>query len=388
MAPVITPLKATNPGHFEDKFEVIPAGFDRQPRLTKHPERALANDDCDPCDPSAPRMWTTLEFLYWATQGTSVPPIVTTGSPLAAPGVAAQGANAIPVFGGGRDLTQFRTGFRTEVGYWFNPEDRWGISGRFYFLGSLADRSQEVGTGLNVLNLPQSVVTPVGIVSVPLYVSYPGLTVGRVNAVAGTNFIGGDVNLRRGRGTDRPLNVDLLGGYRFLHLGDNVDVVSDFTAPLAFGSRVMTEDSVRTRNYFNGPQVGFAAGCQHGPFTFELQSTVALGVTTSELDVSRTRAVTGLAALAQLAGVPLPPGIPGNVPLAVSNSTSSNYFGVVPEVGIKLGWQPSDHVRLTFGYNFIYWSKVQRAENLYLPGSSGTTDFWAQGISAGVEFRY
>ena len=239
-----------------------------------------------------------------------------------------------------------------------------------------------------MLNLPQSVVTPAGLVSTPLYVSYPGVAFGHVNAVAGTNFIGGDVNLRHGLGANRPMKLDLLAGYRFLHLGDNVESLADITSPLALGSRVVTNDSVRTRNYFNGAQAGFAASCNHGSFSFELQSTVALGVTTSQLDVSRTRAVTGLPALAALAGVPLPPGALGNVPLATATGNRTNYFGVVPEVGLKFGWQPCDHVRLTFGYNFIYWSEVRRAENLYFPGSSGTTDLWVQGISTGVEFRY
>lgn len=394
MAPVITPLKATEPGHFEDKFEVIPAGYNKHPYLTKHPERVIPGDPCrpcspcDPCAPPAPRLWSSFELLYWATQGTTVPPIVATGSPLAAPGAAAVGPNTVPVFGGGRDLTQMRTGFRTEVGYWFDPADRWGVSGRFYFLGSLADRSNEVGTGFNVLNLPQGVVTPGGILSTPLYVSYPGLTAGHVNAVAGTNFIGGDVNLRHGLGAARPVQFDLLGGYRFMHLGDNVDTLADFTAPLVPGSRVVSEDSVRTRNYFNGPQAGFALAYQRGQFSFGLQSTVALGVTTSDLDVSRTRLVTNLPGLAGLAGVALPPGTPANVPLIAASSSRSNYFGVVPEVGMKFGWQPWDHVRLTVGYTFIYWSQVQRAQPLYLPGASGTTDFWAQGISGGVDFRY
>jgi hypothetical protein len=394
MAPVITPLRATEPGHFENKFEVIPAGHNKHPYLTKHPERVIDGDPChpggpcDPCAEAAPQFWTSFELLYWATQGTTVPPIVATGSPLAAPGAAAVGANAVPVFGGGRGLTQMRTGFRTEVGYWLDPEATWGVSGRFYFLGSLADRSSEVGTGFNVLNMPQGVVTPAGILSTPLYVSYPGLTIGNVTAVAGTNFIGGDVNLRHTLCLDCPFQMNLFGGYRFMHLGDNVDVVSSFTSPLVPGSGVVTEDSVRTRNYFNGPQAGFALGSRRGPFSVELQSSVALGVTTSDLDVSRTRLINNAPGLAALAGVALPPGVPATLPLAVSNSSRSNYFGVVPEVGVKVGWHPCDQVRLSVGYNFIYWSQVQRAQPLYLPGASGTTDFWAQGVSWGVDFRY
>ncbi len=385
-APVITPLAATNPGHFGDKFEVYPVGWDGRPTLTKHPERHLMDDGCNPCEvPTPSRCWTSFDLLYWATQGTSLPPIVTTGTTALPPGLAANGINAIPAQGGGNDLTQFRTGFRTEAGYWFDPEDRWGISARFYFLGALSNRYIGGGNGRNVINVPQSVVTPTGLVSLPLYVGYPGLTIGQVNSVAGTNFIGGDASIRHGVGQGGRFDWNLLAGYRFLHLGDNVDTTFNVLSPLLPGAQLVGSDSVRTRNYFNGGQVGFSTSCRHAMFTFELQSTIAFGATTSVLDVDRLRAAS---TPTSVAGFPIPGQLQANAALALGRSNTENYFAVVPEVGMKFGWQPTEHIRFTAGYDFVYWSRVRRAEPLYLPGSSGSTDFWAQGISSGFELRY
>lgn len=78
-------------------------------------------------------------------------------------------------------------------------------------------------------------------------------------------------------------------------------------------------------------------------------------------------------------------------------------FAVVPEIGVKLGYQLTDHVALTFGYSFVDLSNVLRPGDQidrsinFVPPATGTThpafafhgsDYWAQGINFGVAFRY
>lgn len=108
-----------------------------------------------------------------------------------------------------------------------------------------------------------------------------------------------------------------------------------------------------------------------------MQTTLAMGVTASEFDQSRTRSVfTG--------------GIGAPVVQIASHDTT-DYFAVVPQVGFKLGWQPTQHFRITAGYDFIYWSRVRRAQEMYALSPTlldGKTDFWAQGLSIGAELRY
>jgi hypothetical protein len=80
---------------------------------------------------------------------------------------------------------------------------------------------------------------------------------------------------------------------------------------------------------------------------------------------------------------------------------------VVPEVGVTLGYQFNDHIRAFAGYNFLYWNNVARAgnqvdtsvnTNLLAPPLGGGpsrpafsfngSEFWAQGVTFGIEFRY
>jgi hypothetical protein len=386
VTPVITPLAATNPGHLSDKFEVIPAGWDQKAHLTKHPEKYVDDDSCE----CGPRNWANFEFLYWATQGVSPSPVVTTGPSFAAPGIAgALGqVTTIPLFGAHNTLNQFRPGFRTEVGHWFASNPTWGASARFYFLGAVSEQFLGGSNGTNVLSYNQAIPTPLGPVPFPLYVAYPGLTVGSTSASVHSNFLGGDVNLRHRLTTRCAIDLDVIGGYRVTHLGDNLVASFDIQSaavPAPVGPHAVGEDRVSTQNQFHGGQVGFAATGRHGPFTFGLQSTVALGVTVSDLDDTRIRAFSpGLTGAPGVGLVPV-------IPVVLSGGGQQNEFAVVPEVGITLGWQASERLRLTAGYNCIYWSHVRRAQAVYdlTPApAAGTTDFWAQGINGGFELRY
>ena len=94
-----------------------------------------------------------------------------------------------------------------------------------------------------------------------------------------------------------------------------------------------------------------------------------------------------------------------------SGDYTRNVFAVVPEVGVNVGYQVTDHLRAFAGYTFLYWSSVVRPGDQIDLGLSGTqiptdsrynptagparpavllrdTSFWAQGINVGIEFRY
>jgi hypothetical protein len=104
--------------------------------------------------------------------------------------------------------------------------------------------------------------------------------------------------------------------------------------------------------------------------------------------------------------------------LALPNANIGQYsrdvFSVVPEIGVTLGYQVTSRWRATLGYNFLYWSNLIRPGDQidttidvtrvprFLPPNSNvqpvfpprptvlfaSTDFWAQGISFGAEYRW
>jgi hypothetical protein len=93
-------------------------------------------------------------------------------------------------------------------------------------------------------------------------------------------------------------------------------------------------------------------------------------------------------------------------------SASRDQIAIAPEVGVKLSYQLTRGLRLFAGYDFLYLSSVIRpaelidrginlsqtvqsaiAGNASAPGSRPAvnlvgSDFWAQGINLGLEFRY
>ncbi|HEX4608715.1 MAG TPA: BBP7 family outer membrane beta-barrel protein, partial [Urbifossiella sp.] len=84
----------------------------------------------------------------------------------------------------------------------------------------------------------------------------------------------------------------------------------------------------------------------------------------------------------------------GLIPIPLQVTTASDRttpFAVVPEFAMKFGWQVVDHINLTAGYSFMYWSRVRRAQDQYdlsPTPTDRTTDFWAQGVTLGLELRF
>ncbi|HET6573129.1 MAG TPA: BBP7 family outer membrane beta-barrel protein, partial [Fimbriiglobus sp.] len=240
------------------------------------------------------RYWASADFLYGATQGVGIPPLVT----LAAPGspfptAGALGTPSPILFGGRRDLNSTRPGLQARVGYWFDDERTSGVVAGLIFLGGLSERFiGSSGTGGVVLARPTVVAGGTSVGS-----PVAGLSPGGITASVDSRVIGGDVNYRRALRCGDCCRVDLLLVYRYLHLGDSVDVWTA-TTPLnptpALGPvQVLLHDSVRTRNHFHGPQVGFVTGCRLAPgLTLEATTTLAMGVTVAEANAVGTTQVT------------------------------------------------------------------------------------------------
>jgi hypothetical protein len=83
----------------------------------------------------------------------------------------------------------------------------------------------------------------------------------------------------------------------------------------------------------------------------------------------------------------------------------------VPEVGLNVGYQVTSCVRVYAGYTFLFWNnaarpgeQIDRIVNVsQVPSAVGPgglvgtprpavlfkdTEFWAQGVNFGLEFRY
>ena len=148
--------------------------------------------------------------------------------------------------------------------------------------------------------------------------------------------------------------------------------------------------------------IGGVAEYASGPLAMHARATVALAGREEVIGINGNTRILGPA------GQTLASGARG---LLAEPSNSGRHdgggFSVVPEVCVGVGYRFNDHLTATVGYTFLYWSQVARPgdqidrglniQPLNFPGQIGPprpafalheTDFWAQGIDVGLEFRY
>jgi hypothetical protein len=159
-----------------------------------------------------------------------------------------------------------------------------------------------------------------------------------------------------------------------------------------------------TSSSFYGGQVGVEGRWQRDRLTLDGRAKLALGVTNHQLSVEGFQVVHTVPDNATT-------GYVGGL-LALRNNIGDrerDVFSVVPEVSVTVGYYVTDRLRATLGYNFLYWSHVVRPGDQIDPVLNvnqipnfakfpdnpdrprplfQSTDFWAHGITAGLEYRY
>jgi hypothetical protein len=352
-------------------------------------------------------VWANFEWLYWAASGQPLPPLAATAPPGTPQAVAGTFANPTThvLFGGQRANNDFRNGFRLSGGVWLNCDQTCGLEGEFFFLGRSRDRFAAGSDGSQVIGRPFFNAL-LGRPDVEL-VSFPGVVAGTLTVDSRSTAIGGGVNAVHNLCCDPCGRVDLLWGYRYFNLTDDVTVREDLTSlggpgRVPAGFHFQIADHFRTENNFHGGVIGLAAERRFSVLFVGLRASVALGVDQQFTDIGGRTVIT-------------PPGgppqtLPGGLLALPSNvgHYDRTVFAVLPQVGLRGGMQLTDYVRVYAGYDFVYLSNVLRAgdqidlrvnPNLLPPaqGAGGPalpayaprhTDFWLQGVSLGLQVRF
>jgi hypothetical protein len=347
---------------------------------------------------------------------------VTTGpaDPTQVPPPGALGAAGTAGLFGGNSLDHDPfSGGRFTAGYWLNCPQTVGVEASYFFLGQRSSDFRAVSSGA-----PGSAVIarPFFDVSSGLpnseLIAFPGLAGGTVQVHSTTRLQGAEANLLYNLccscdsccdccGPARGYRLDLLGGFRYLDLREGLGVVENTQvlpgAPVFSGDALNAFDQFDTRNQFYGGQLGVRAEVRQNHLFANVTGQVALGDTHQTVDINGATTITPPGGLAAIR-----PGgllaLPGN-----SGHFSRDDFSVVPEVGVNVGYQFTNNLRVFVGYNFLYWSNVVRPGDVIdlrmnstlvptsLAPPSGpaaspfafrSSDFWAQGISFGAELRF
>jgi hypothetical protein len=252
------------------------------------------------------------------------------------------------------------TGGRFGGVYWFGCQQRWGFDGNLWFLGPQG-KEVTLNSGANgflarpFFNLNQGVPFSEIIAS-------PGLAIGAVSARTESYMWGAEANMRRFLCGTPCSRLDLLFGFRYVGLNEELQITEQFArvpgSPTSVGAPNVVAGSVtdkfRTENHFFGAQVGLAGEVRRGRWFTEGRASIAFG------DVFQSVEINGAQQL-QLAGGQ---GNFGGGLLALPGANIGRFtqerFAVVPEVGFKVGLHVTERLRLAVGYNFLYLSSVLR----------------------------
>ena len=362
-----------------------------------------------PAEPNAPcgRFYVSGEYLLWWTKKDHTPPLVTTSTDPTGFGFLGQ-PNTVVLFGGdlGRDP---RSGFRGNAGLWLDDCCREALEIGGFFLGQRSTNFSAASGPNGVLARPFFNVN--ANTEFAQLVAFPGISTGTVSIHAPSSLWGLDTNLRCNVCCGCDYRFDVLGGFRFLRLDESITIVEQIQglagAPPPFTNAQTTViDSFATRNNFYGGQLGVAGEWKRGPWFVDLRGKLALGATDQRIDINGSETITDAAGNTR--------NFNGGL-LALSSNIGrfhKTQFSVVPELGVTLGYQLTDTVRLYAGYNILYWTRVVRPgdqidrnldvtkiPNFAVAGATPTgqnfpgvlfkqTDYWAQGLVLGFEIRY
>ena len=342
-------------------------------------------------------------LLWWMKNSPAAPPLLSTGT-LGDP-------NFSVVFAARDYDAGAQSGGRFSVGYRLNRD--WALEGVGFFLASTSVTRTVSSSGAP--GSPRLVI-PVFRVDDNregrLTIANPNEFFGDARESLTSGMHGAELNVaRRIAGADA-WRLDALAGIRYLRLRETLSFAGSSVA-LDVPDIFDVSDAFETTNRFYGAQAGIKAEYAGDRWFAQARAMVALGVMRESLDVKGTLLTNDFNDLAA------PQTFLGGVFAQPSNigHHQRDRFAVVPEVALKAGYRLTSWASVFVGYTFLYASTVARpgdqidrgvnttqamafqapqtpAPSLALTGpprpaaSVRGSDFWVQGVSAGVSFNY
>jgi hypothetical protein len=353
-----------------------------------------------------------VEYLFWWSRGARLPPLVTTSpsdTAIENAGVLGEPGTQV-LFGDGLTSSGPRSGLHLRAGVAVDGCCEWWLVTDWLALPTYADTFSAASSGNPILARPfydEAIQSPNSEL-----VSFPGLVAGGIVVDASNDFWSAGIALQKCvlccpcGACDSGYRLDLLAGYRFLELSDNVQVderliATDVQGPLLLGTQFEVHDEYASHSYFHGIELGIRGEWARNRYFMSGELRAAVGPSYHRLNVSGLTRVS----------------VPGQPPLAFSGGllTQSDQLGehtdrefaVVPQAEVRVGRRFTDRLSCSIGYTFVYWSQVVRAgeqidtsiDSSALPSGASnpgatreiplqSSSFWAQGLTARLEWQY
>jgi hypothetical protein len=362
-------------------------------------------------DVQYPKFYFSAEYLLWWLKQDKVPPLASTSTNPFDNGIIGRPTTQVLFGGDGLDGSG-RSGLRVTAGWWLDEtckED--AVEVRGFYLASRSDNFDANSSQFPVIARPFFNINMNQEFS--QLTAFPGVSTGNLAVNNESHFWGAEVNARCNLCCGCNYRLDLFGGFRYLELEESLLIQENGlnapNAPPPFpGDRFLVTDFFGTRNQFYGGQVGVLGEYDRGPFSVEVRGQVALGDTVQDILIDGSQLFFN-----PTTGAPIAAFRGGLLALASNSGRHSfDHFGVIPELNLNVGYQLNDHIRAFVGYDVLYWNSVVRPgeqidrniditliPNFPVPGAvpagqthpavlRSTSDFWAQGLTVGLEVRY
>jgi len=352
--------------------------------------------------------WLSADYmLLWIKNSPLHTPLATTGT---STGLGVLGASGTSVVLGNSDIDYgaFSAG-RLTGGFWFGRGSCWGLETSGFVTERNVERSSVASSpeGFPVLARPV-IDARTGLETAEL-ISAPGIASGAMAVNSWSQLYGWELDIVNRVSKSRDSRFEWIGGFRFLHLDENLDMFQSVTL-LGQGTAtllgtpsgtLLIRDRFDTRNDFYGPEIGARGEAGNERFFVNFSAKVALGVSHETGNITGSTSNGGSQSVSG-----------GLLALAPNSGRWTNdEFAVVPEININVGYRINPLWRFYIGYNFLYWSDVARpgdqinrvvnpafiptSQLFGTPGGSiqpvhntHSTDVWVQGVNFGMELRY
>jgi hypothetical protein len=254
----------------------------------------------------------------------------------------------------------FLQGANGEAGLWIGTDRRYGaeLGGLFVFQGGKR-------------NGPDG------------FIDAKGTQAGLFTTEARTRFFTGDANGLRRIVSRTDLRVDVLLGYRFAYLSEDATVAIEL--PTTGFGLLRYNDRADTKNQFHGGQVGLAMRYERDGWAVDATAKLAIGsVRTEGAIIGSSRALLEYGQNTK------------STELLRSLTAVRDEFAFMPSLSLRFSKKITEHGRMYLGYDLLYLNTVSRPDSV-LGGanapsgptwSRSTTDYWLQGASMGMEWRY
>jgi hypothetical protein len=343
-----------------------------------------SNCSCPRCHPRS--SWASFDALLWWGKGRSTPPLVTSGTS----GVLPPPPNDTTIlFGGGTVGSEMAAGARADFGFWFDDCEMLGIGAKVWGLEGDSDDFYAASDGSTVLARPYDNVGSGTQGETAFVIAGGGGTLpGNVNVNTSSSVLAAEAYLRSGVLAGRGYSVDLVGGYHFMRLDDDLSI---FSTTIDTPTDFTMLDSFDAHNEFHGGSLGLIGEIRHGRWTTSGLAKFSVG------NMHQSVRIYGDNSFNHIGGLLAQPTNVGEYARDVT--------AFIPEIGVTAGYDVRNWMRLTVGYNFLWISNVALAgdqidRSLNIPQDVPAPDparpdftfqeseYWLHGLTLGATLMY